>query len=159
MRYIVFQPGPPLYRHPPTVQGRNTQDIDDDNINETVLSAASLSGAPVPHFYNPCDNMIWTQNGPYPQYVLAPPFQNRQPSFEQHTKVSVPNTEHVIPISLKIYIFASLWLALSWYRLSRTAPEVGVIVGLGAWACTTDKSPISTRCLITWQMHFFLPYY
>ena len=51
----------------------------------------------MPHFYNPCDNMIWTQTGPYPQYMLTPSFPPRQDTFEQqahqqqgfeqHTKV------------------------------------------------------------------------
>ena len=55
----------------------------------------------MPHFYNPCDNMIWTQTGPYPQYMLTPSFPPRQDAFEQqahqqqgfeqHTKVVEPN--------------------------------------------------------------------
>ena len=55
----------------------------------------------MPHFYNPCDNMIWTQTGPYPQYMLTPSFPPRldafeqqahqQQGFEQHTKVGEPN--------------------------------------------------------------------
>lgn len=59
------------------------------------------SGAPIHGFYNPCDNMIWTQTGAYPQYMITPsyhmrqqPFEQQQqafeqphqPNFEQHTK-------------------------------------------------------------------------
>ena len=85
-----------MYRHPPPVPGRSTRSQEEDAINETVLSAASLNGGPMPHFYNPCDNMIWTQTGPYPQYMLTPSYPPRQPAFEQthqqqgfeqHTKV------------------------------------------------------------------------
>ena len=93
---FFLQPGPPMYRHPPPVPGRSTRSQEEDAINETVLSAASLNGGPMPHFYNPCDNMIWTQTGPYPQYMLTPSYPPRQPTFEQthqqqgfeqHTKV------------------------------------------------------------------------
>ena len=97
--WFSLQPGPPMYRHPPPVSGRPTRSLEEDAINETVLSAASLSGTPMPHFYNPCDNMIWTQTGPYPQYMLTPSYPPRQPpfeqshqqGFEQHTKVSKPS--------------------------------------------------------------------
>ena len=90
-----------MYRHPPPVSGRTTRNLEEDAINETVLSAASLNGAPMPHFYNPCDNMIWTQTGPYPQYMLTPSYPPRQAAFEQthqqgfeqqqHTKVGKPS--------------------------------------------------------------------
>ena len=105
-----------MYRHPPPPSGRTARDLDDDTINETVLSAANLSGAPMGHsgapihgFYNPCDNMIWTQTGAYPQYMITPsyhmrqqPFEQQQqafeqphqPNFEQHTKVSYSNQYH-----------------------------------------------------------------
>ena len=36
-------------------------DVQDDNINETVLSAANLNGSPMPgHFYGP-EMMLWSQ--------------------------------------------------------------------------------------------------
>ena len=50
--------------------------------------------------------MIWTQNGPYPQYVLATAYPPRQPpyepqhqqSFEHHNKVCTgyPNETDII---------------------------------------------------------------
>ena len=99
--WFSLQAGPPMYRHPPPVSGRTTRSLEEDAINETVLSAASLNGAPMPHFYNPCDNMIWTQTGPYPQYMLTPSYPPRQAAFEQthqqgfeqqqHTKVGKPS--------------------------------------------------------------------
>merc|ERR550534_734419 len=74
-----------MYRHPPPAPGRaGPRSLEEDAMSETqVLSAASLSGAPMPHFYNPYDNMIWTQTGPYPQYMLTPSFPPRQDAFEQ----------------------------------------------------------------------------
>ena len=101
-----------MYRHPPPVSGRNTRSVEEDAINETVLSAASLSGTPMPHFYNPCDNMIWTQTGPYPQYMLTPSYPPRQAAFEQshqqgfeqqqHTKVGKPSAGYTWDACLKL---------------------------------------------------------
>jgi len=86
--------GPPMYRHPPPVSGRTTRSLEEDAINETVLSAASLNGAPMPHFYNPCDNMIWTQTGPYPQYMLTPSYPPRQAAFEQTHQQGFEQQQH-----------------------------------------------------------------
>ena len=60
----------------------------DENVNETVLSAANLSGSPMPHYYTHCDGVLWapaqpsytTTNPPaYPQQFMgyrAQPFEH-----------------------------------------------------------------------------------
>ena len=130
-----------MYRHPPPVPGRSaTRSLEEDAINETVLSAASLSGAPMPHFYNPCDNMIWTQTGPYPQYMLTPSYPPRQPAFEQshqqqgfeqHTKVGKPSTD-TLGEGLTCLLAACTYLLFHFWQLLATLLGYTGISGLPA---------------------------
>jgi len=85
-----LNPGPPQYRHPPPVSHNGPRDLDDENINETVLSAANLNGSPMPHYYSHCDtmnNLMWSQQqvqqSMYPTYIQQHGYRNQ--AFE-HTK-------------------------------------------------------------------------
>ena len=142
---VYPQAGPPMYRHPPPVPARSSRDMDEDTTNETVLSATSLTGAPVAQYYNPaCDSLVWAQAGPpYSQYMLAPSFpatarqpsfdSQRQPSFEQHTKVGQTETCNLcrssqVPVTIPAVCSCFFSSTLSDSIYCRTVLVVGVIV-------------------------------
>jgi len=85
--------GPPQYRHPPPVQIHTpSRDMEDDNINETVLSAANLSGSPMPHFYGPdSSSMMWSTAQP------GMSFTNPQMSYSSTAAMSQMSGYHQNP--------------------------------------------------------------
>ena len=94
----------------------------------------------MPHFYNPCDNMIWTQTGPYPQYMLTPSFPPRQDAFEQQAHQQQGFEQHTKVVELNNGKFLTSYET----HLYRTAQEAGGIVDTPS---IIDRLPSSLRCL------------
>ena len=63
------QLGPPQYRPPPPVGARGREG-EEEAVSETLLSATSLPGGPLPHYYPPCE-LVW--GPPFPPGAPYPP--------------------------------------------------------------------------------------